>query len=180
MRLACREDFEEPGGLYWNPTYSDYSYFTQRAESLVPFYVGKRVLIVGAGWGFTVAHARGRGVLAFGLELSQYALDRGAEECPAAVQFMVKGDATTADGYEAAVQAAGGRFDLAITEDVLPMLTVPEIKAVVDLVPSYADKVVHWVTPLAPGQDPHPSIPTTLDAAGWKALLGSAPLKIVG
>lgn len=168
MRLACHEDFEAEGGLYWNPSFCDYPQFTRRAEQLAARFPSGRVLIVGCAWGFTVQHCLEQGLDAWGCDASLYALDRATEHLPAEVRARIfYGDITEATSM--ANVAQGRPFNAVVSEDMMPMLTIPEVKRAKQVLASLGGTVLHYVTP-APAE-PHPSIVTPLDADGWRSLL---------
>ena len=163
MRLACREDFEEEGGLYW-PPFSDYGHHRARAELLADRVPGGRVLIVGCAWGHTVRHCLDLGLDAWGMDASDYAL----ANCVVPGR-VVKGDATC--------ECPDGPWDLIATEDMMPMLDQGEIVAAKDNLAQYGP-VLHWVTPAPP--EPHPSIQTVLSGDEWAALLAPQEVLLVG
>ena len=161
MRLACREDFEERGGLYW-PPYQDFPYFRERAEYLFRHHRRKRVLIAGCGWGFTVQHARSLGVECWGVDVSPYALAHKQDS------HVVYGDITDAS------EMPDLDVDIVFTEDVYPMLTPDEIGQAQEVLHGYGE-VIHWITPST-----HPSIQTKWLGLEWVDALAPDRVFIIG
>lgn len=169
MRLACHEDFEAENGLYW-PPFQDCIMFARRAEYLAKTYPGKTVLIVGPAYGFLVEHCLRLGMDAWGLEASAWALEQAKTHCPEALSRLVHGDALNeADLVRVAVLAGVDTFGVAVTEDVMPMLTVGEVEQMKVALHRHAKQTVHYVTP-AP-VTPHPSIVTAKDEVAWREAL---------
>jgi len=67
--------------------------------------------------------------------------------------------------------AALGKFDVVLTEDMLPMLELGEIPTALHNLRSMAPApVYHWVTPRPVRHDPHTSIPSSLSMDEWRDL----------
>ena len=179
MRLACREDFEEEGGLYW-PPFQDYPHFAERAEYLSQHYRPGSVLIVGAAYGFTVKHCRDNGVEAWGMDASAWALEQAQVHCPEAVPYLIHGDVTKAQDVRRAAQQAGvQRFTVAVTEDLMPMLAEDEITTACAQLRRIAREVLHWVTP-KPSHTPHPSLVSVKTGDEWQQRLAPDLTMLVG
>lgn len=178
MRLASFEDFETEAGLYW-PAYHEYPFFAQRAQRLHDRFGGSKVLVAGCGWGYTVQRGLELGMDIWGCDASGYALDRAAEVLPPDAAARVLHADVTRDLADLA-DRAGGRFTVAVTEDLCPMLTLSEIARARTNLRRVSDLVLHWVTAAPRGQAPHPALQTARAADGWRALLGPDEVEVVG
>lgn len=138
--LASWEDFEN-GGLY--DQYRRYPFFATRAEHLVEHYEGT-FLIVGCGWGYLVDELLIRGVDAWGVDWSDYAIRSGRRELPHMQHRIVHGDARRHKD----LQAVGpGQFDVAVSEDMLTVMDNPgEMLRVHQSMRQVSDSVVHIVS----------------------------------
>lgn len=185
-RLATEADFH--GGRHREarraagppPLYDEYRrfpFFSERAAAVRARYPdARRVLVVGCGYGYLVDELRRAGVPEpWGVDAAPWAVERAAAVLPGASARRVRlADATDAASLAAAlpeVLGRGGRFDLAVTEDVLPVLDAAEQRAVLAAVRVRAAAVLHVVTPgdpadprKAPGLDWKPT-------AVWAALV---------
>jgi hypothetical protein len=160
--LASVATFERKDGLYW-PPYAEYPFHRQRAELLAELYEprGQKLAIWGCGYGYTVRHARLLGFDAYGFDASRFALKRARERLPKThAAHVFRRDATIEGDVEAALEDArvSRRFELLVTEDMLPCLDDSEIRRAVSLLREVADQVVHMVTPMdrnpRPARDP--------------------------
>lgn len=185
-RLATEADFHGartrsgrraagPPPLY--DEYRRFPFFAQRAAAVRARYPeAQRVLVVGCGYGYLVDELRRAGVSEpWGVDASPWAVERAAAVLPRAAARRVRlADATDAASLAAALPEAlgrGGRFDAAVTEDVLPCLDPGEQRALLAAVRARAAAVLHVVTPgdpadprKAPGLDWKP-------AGAWAALV---------
>jgi len=143
-----------------------------RAASKGVSLSNRSVLVVGSGFGFMVEELLARGVNAWGLDVSEYAIS----QTPAAIVGRnLLGDARLRSALNAARSAAGlkgnARFDLILTEDVLPcMSSDAEALALAVELRRHAIRVGHRVS----------TFPSLADVgylwhtlAEWRALLGS-------
>lgn len=159
MRLASAADFID------GPMYSEYRHFechAERAELLTELYPVGSVLVVGCAWGFVVQELLDRGWDAWGIDASEWAVSMAyvSIDAPARVLF---GNATDPADMDAACARAGvERFDLAVTDDILPALTDAEIQRGVTQCRRVARNVLHCVTP-------KPASETTLEL-NWKPI----------
>ena len=166
MRLATYEDFETEDGLYW-PAYTDYPFFRVRAEKLAHEHAGKRILIAGCGWGYTVAHGRALGLDIWGVDASPYALAKARGL--GLHREVMYGEITTAANMPML------EVDLVLTEDVYPMLTRDEIVRAQEVLHGYG-RVIHVITP----SSPHSVIQTSATRDEWYALVNSDEIWFVG
>lgn len=135
-RSATREDFER-GGLY--SSYRRYPFFAQRADFIVERFDPRSVIVAGCGWGYLVDELVSRGVDAWGIDISPYALAKAREVLPSrSVNRVLLGDA--------AAPSIDRRFDLAVTEDMLPVCGLGEIYVVRDALRASSERRLHIVT----------------------------------
>lgn len=135
--LASAIDFEQV--LYSG--YERYPYFGERAAALVKSYGPKRFLVVGAGFGFLLDELDALGATAHGVELSEYAIRRCHALVPAVYSRMHKIDAR-----DSSAMRRLGRFDVVVTEDILPTCSLEEVPYVLEASRSVGGVVVHIVT----------------------------------
>jgi hypothetical protein len=185
-RLATETDFHgertgTPNAMY--SEYRRYSYFAQRAALVIQRYpTANRILVVGCGVGYLVDELLKAGKPnTWGIDAAPYATAQAVVELGATVGARVRlADATSAAAVRSAKLAFGlgqnQRFDLAITEDVLPCLTAGEQTALLSAVRQHATALLHVVTP---GDPADPRKRPGLDwkrATAWKALVGTDPV----
>lgn len=182
-RLLTAEecDGRAPNAMYG--FYRRYPFFTRRASLIAQRYpAASRLLVVGCGPGYLVDELIKAGkAQTWGVDASPFAVGRAATALGATVGARVRqADATDAAALLAAKQAMGlgrnQRFDLAITEDVLPCLTTQEQTALLAAVRGQANALFHVVTP---GDPADPAKLPGLDwrsTAAWKALVGTDPV----
>lgn len=182
-RIATIEDFGVPGqssGYLYDDGYREYPFHDERAAWIASRWPGiGKTIVVGCALGYLVKHLRLLGIEAYGFDLSQWAIDRVD---PAAAPFCMFADTARQQDRRAVKQMAGiasnGRFALAVTEDVLPVLTDNEAGVLVSVCQSDALNVGHIITCT------HPEIPGDLASryaplnwksqAEWRALINSA------
>lgn len=111
----------------------------RRLAELVPIR-GKRVGILGCAFGYSIYALRRLGAETYGLELSEYAVSRAE---PAWADLLMVGDATDPVAMRRFVKFAGGRFDLLVSENLLPLLADEEVPGAVRLWRRHADQVIH-------------------------------------
>jgi len=176
-RIANEADFHQ-GGLYDN--YAEFPFHASRAEWIGTSYpaVGK-IIVVGCAYGYLVKHLRLLGLQAWGFDLSQFAIDRIA---PEAAPYCMFADVARQQDRRNVKQMAGiasnGRFNLAVTEDVLPCLTDNEAGVLVNVAQQDAVNVLHIVTAI------HPEVPGDVESrfadlnwktgVDWRALVNTA------
>jgi SAM-dependent methyltransferase len=183
-RLATEADFHgermgNPGAMYAD--YRRYPHFAQRAVAVAGrTAAAARILVVGCGYGYLVDAllAAGR-PNTWGVDAAPWATGRAAAAVGAAAGARVRqADATSAAALRAAKQAMGlgatQRFDLAVTEDVLPCLTAAEQTALLAAVRQHATALLHVVTPGDPADPRKGAGIDWRSAAAWKALVGAA------
>ena len=164
--------------------YTDYAspltYLSERPAQMVDQYIsrlavtGKTVLVAGCAMGLTVQELRARGVAAWGLDISAYAIS----QAPADVRpYLVVGDARIKQSWDAARSLAGFRgntkFALTLTEDLLPCLSDADAVTMSTLargVTSGTGNVAHLFEDNQSEQFAHWY--NTHTPAEWKTLLG--------
>lgn len=164
------------GAVYGYTNYvSPLTYLDERPNVMAARYVerlaaaGKTVLIVGCALGLTVQELRLLGVQAWGLDVSSYAVNAA----PAAVrQYLTIGDARQSSAWNAAKNLAGfkgqTRFNMVITEDLLPCLSNADAVTMAQLARANSQAVFHLYEDnpaTAPWYNYH-------TPAEWKAILG--------
>ena len=181
-RIATQPDFGDattPGYLY-EPRYQEFPFHAQRAAWIQAAYPGVgKIIVVGCAYGYLVKHLRLLGLQAWGFDLSQWAIDRVD---PAALPYCMFADVARNADRRAVKQMAGissnGKFALAISEDVLPVLSDSEASTLVNVCQSDAVNTLHIITAT------HPEIPGDLASrfaaitwktqAEWRALINAA------
>lgn len=154
---------------------SGLTYLLERPPALVDGYVtrlavaGKTVLVVGCAYGLSVQALRARGVTAYGMDVSSWAIGQApADTAP----FLLVGDARVSSSWSAARNLAGLKgktlFDVVIVEDVDTCWSDADAAAVAGLARQFGKLVVHLIDTgvSADWYNVH-------DLAGWKALFGS-------
>lgn len=137
--LASWEDFEN-GGLY--DRYRRYPFFATRADYLATRYAGT-FLIVGCGWGYLVDELLIRGIDAWGVDWSDYAIRTGRRELPHMQHRIIRGDARRHKD----LQVGPGHFDVAVSEDMLTVMVSPgEMLRVHNSMKQVASSLVHIVS----------------------------------
>lgn len=146
--LANQQDFEA-GGLYGQ--YKRFAWFKRRAEIIRQTYGPESVLIIGCGWGYLVDELRKKGVAAWGVDLSEYAIRRAHAEVPDVYRYISKADGRNARQME---RVGPGYFDLAVTEDVLTTCSnEQEVERFLEAARTVSDQRLHIVTCWLPTQD---------------------------
>jgi len=128
-------DNPEPAG--YSDYGSEYTYYDERPDVLAGRIMdrldsiglaGKKVLVVGCAYGYTVEWLVSFGCDAYGLDISDFAIS----QAPAAIASRVMvGDARASEDFEAAKLLAGlekknDKFDLVFDEDMIMCLTDAE------------------------------------------------------
>lgn len=179
MRLASAEDFEQ-GGLYNNPPYRRYGYFSRRAADMKGRFPTGKILIAGCGWGYTVDELVKLGFDAWGCDASQYAIDKANAVLPAtSAARILKADVTVLTQLDAVRTAAGLRsgtkFTAVVDEDMFTALTDAEIATAAPNLRATGTAVLHLLTCTKPDiswdmsrRDPGL---TWKSLSEWKALL---------
>jgi cyclopropane fatty-acyl-phospholipid synthase-like methyltransferase len=171
-RIASAADFEQ-GGLY--TAYRRYPFFAERADFLTRRYpeLGT-VLVVGCGWGYLVDELETRGWDAWGADASAYAIARGQAELPHLEGRLFRADVTDARHLDLLMRRTDppiDRFDLVVTEDLLPALDDDEIARALAALRGVGRTLVHIVTP---GDDRGGARHSDLNwkpIAAWRSLL---------
>lgn len=157
--------------------------YTRYDPDLLPFghYAGKmrdelagrgfdlssvKVLVVGCAYGYTVEQLRASwGIDAFGMDVSQWAVDN------AAVGGIHLGDATSAADLRSVRQATpGGRFDVVFSEAMLSCLTDAEAVTATENMRSEAKRVALHRVWSTDGSDVVPEYYNDKTLAEWRAL----------
>jgi hypothetical protein len=168
-RLASAADFED-GALYSD--YQRFAFFAWRAEWLVNrFGPTGKWLVAGCGWGFLVDELLKLGVDAWGVDPSPYAKAKATENLSAASAARVlQVDLTTRAQLASARSAAGltgnQRFDVTVTEDVLPVFSDAEITVGLTELRRVSNAIVHIVTAVPSGD-----LATRAVGLNWKTMV---------
>lgn len=208
-RLASRIDFEpnpnDPAeyekAMYFNPhTGGGYNHpgrqkiYVKRADAIDREFGPpgtQKVVIAGCGYGYLVAILKDRGWDVVGFDLGDYALQRILDgEIPADKQLLVvKADVMDTNGPESTQtvrQLAGltgqQKFDLCISEDLLPCLDDTELATALPNMRDMADTVAHIVTTVMV-EDPPGTYMSAADLHPGQALNWKTPedwLALVG
>lgn len=130
MRVATHSDFH--GEIYTD--YRQHEGYAKRARLLSA--LPAPLLIVGCGFGFTVAELRKLGSIAWGIDASVYAFQNRT------TSFMAQNDILRPN-FSGILNA---RFGTVITEDLLPCLTDDEARIAAGNCATLGPLVVHLVT----------------------------------
>lgn len=179
-RLAIPEDFEQ-GGLYTQ--YRRYPFFAERAQEINRrFTPGVKVLVAGCGWGYLVDELVTIGFDAYGVDASQYAIDKAAEVVPNVANRIFIGDCTVSADMTGVRKLAGlkanQKFNVTIQEDMFPCMTDAEVSTALGVLRETAASLFHTITCSKPDDIPeqrHPGLNWKLQSE-WKALVGSDPV----
>jgi hypothetical protein len=162
------------------------SIFAPRVQRFVESYnpqPSQRFLVVGACYGFLVDEMRDRGLTvsgvewnAWGAEASTFAISQAQSHlAPARANKIVLANAAVVNGLNAAKTAAGvannQRFDVVITEDLLPCaVSEAEIQAMLTECRrvSANNGVLHLISCLRPGEVVDPNV--RFSGYIWKTL----------
>lgn len=154
---------------------------------------GQTVCIVGCGFGYLNLQMTLDGWVTWGVDAAQYSLDRGAAEVALArVTLADIVTATPRDIRRDAGLTGQARFDLCVSEDLLPCLRDDEVTAAVENMRELSGTVAHIVTckDLAQPEGTYMSAADLHDdgqdplnwktASEWKQLVGGDTLIEVG
>jgi len=168
MRLATREDFEPAnstelaeamyGALDPSGTpegYRRYPHLSKRVNELNQRFApnGQKLLVAGCAFGFLVDDLVGVGYDAYGIDASAWAIGRSNEVLPGIAARVGVVDATVEseiNDFRRNVMGIQGnrKIDLAVTEDLLPVLRDDEIPlALAALRAQTQANLLHIVTP---------------------------------
>lgn len=165
MRLATQQDFEGLSSTSLYTSYRKYPFFAQRATWLLSLHARlnsagifnktvqtTKVLIAGCAYGYLVEELVARGFDAYGFDASPYANQKAATSVNATTrQRVMQRDMTIAADYTEIKRVANVRgqskFDILVTEDVLPCLTDTEIQNAIPQARNAATVLVHIITP---------------------------------
>lgn len=165
----------------WYSAYTRYPFFSRR--SIMARAQGSGVyLVAGCGFGYLVDDLFANGVNVWGIDASAYAISQGQIENPAVAGRLLQRSVLVDSDLVAARQAAGlrttgpqaqrQRFDICLTEDLLPCLTDAEITTALTVLRANCNKVAHIITFLDPiGQQVPEMNWKTLEQ--WRAILGN-------
>jgi hypothetical protein len=187
-RFATATDFFN-GPLYTE--YSHYPFFAQRADFILNRWTqvaGQKVGVVGCGPGaYLVEELVARGVNAFGIDGYRKNVNHGivtVEPIPAiAARCVLDADFTNNSDVARFRSLAGlsgnQRFYLAVSEDVLPCLTMQEVSVVVGNMQSRSDRNLHIITCNRSGTETDPGRVTSLGLqwltqAAWRSAINAA------
>jgi len=134
--------------------------------------VGKKVLDVGCAYGFLVKYLVEKGVDAYGMDFSSYAISQVPPEIQGRI---ILGNATVEADFIAARNLAGikgnKKFDLILDQDMIVCLTDAEAITFNTLAKSYGSFVFHYIE-----SSPHIAQWYNYKTmADWKTLLGTGP-----
>lgn len=130
MRLATYSDFH--GEIYTK--YRHHEGYAKRARLLANF--PSPILVVGCGFGYLVDELRKLGIIAWGIDASDYAFQNRTS------RFVVKGDIL----QPGLTGVLGTRYGTVITEDLLPYLTDLEAYDAAEHCAQLGTIVIHLVT----------------------------------
>lgn len=176
-RLATLEDFENnqsfrtvPGLLYSN--YRRYPFFAIRAADIAGVVrAGSKILVVGCGWGFLVDELSKLGLNVWGLDASDYAVQKAGTEVSGVASRVILGDCTRTVDVEVVALAAGlgpgDRFDLCVTEDLLPVLEESEVTSALEVLRGRSARLYHLIT--CTGEDSERDMGHRLPGLLWKS-----------
>ncbi len=128
MRLASQADFY--GGIYAH--YRHHEGYAKRAR-LFKFYP-EPLLVVGCGFGFLVEEFDNLGIVAWGIDASDYAIRKSTHPRVRKFDILHLNDWSL------------GQFGTVITEDLLPCLTDAEVLIATRNCQAIAPIVIHMVT----------------------------------
>lgn len=168
------------GGWYTN--YVRYPFYTTRSFQVRQNFAGAVILVAGCGFGYMVDQLVSEGRNAWGMDASTYAITEGQTRLPAIASRLLVGSVLSDTDLLAARVAAGLRttgnpaqrqkFNLCITEDLLPCLTDAEISTALPLLRTHADFVAHIVSPRDDTTSQAPEM-NWKTFAEWKTIVGN-------
>ncbi|MBO5353629.1 MAG: glycosyltransferase [Lachnospiraceae bacterium] len=129
---------ENGGGNYtdeklWTP------FFEHIADKIVEIFAPETVLDAGCACGYLVAALRDRGVKAFGIDISEYAIGKARKDIRPYLNVQSIAEKLPKNFPE--------KFDLAVTIEVMEHLFPEEGKKAIGLLCDYADAVIFTSTP---------------------------------
>lgn len=146
--------------------------FRTRAQAKGTDPVGRRVGVLGCAYGYSVLEMRALGINAYGIDVSAFAIS----QAPVAVApFLMQGDATVRNVLNSFRTFAGltgnAKFDILLSEDLLPCLSDSEVTAASGEWRSrHGTRIAHRVSThqvLNPVHNWHTLVE-------WRALIGSS------
>lgn len=172
-RKASKEDFEL-GGLYTE--YREFPFFSERADFVVSqFPQSSVVVIVGCGYGYLVQKLRDRGVEAWGVEISDYAIHKAKVLLPDISPFILKGDCTSKEDMDKILFHIKQEWvDLVISEDVLPVCnSLEEVERMLSILRTMSDTLLHIVSYISRDTRRKECEPSLLwfDLLEWKSIV---------
>lgn len=140
-----------------------------KASTLGAGIVGKKVLVCGCAYGFTVKYLVGVGVNAFGMDISSYAISQAPTEIS---NRVIVGDVRLAADFARVKSLAkitsNKKFDMIIDEDMMCCLNDADAVIYCNLMRQYGTWVIHLI-------DVNPHLATWYNyhtLAEWKSLVG--------
>jgi len=133
------EFYQENGGgnytdsKFWTP------FFEMIAERIVDIFNPKKVLDTGCACGYLVAALRDKGVEAYGIDISDYAIEKARED----IRPYLNVQSIT----ENLPKKFPAKYDLVVTIEVLEHLFPEEGRKAIELLCSYSDTVIFTSTP---------------------------------
>lgn len=144
-----------------------------RLKEALNLQPGQKIALIGAGFGWIAEDWIAAGLSVVATDTSSWIqANKGAN---ATVTILNEGGLTNTSRKNI-LSALGlnqnSKFDVVITEDVLPILSDAECQTLGSALRQFAVKLVHWLSILQPGaeQDARLNWKTLED---WKALMGS-------
>ncbi len=130
-RQGCGSDYSDKE--IWEPA------FGRIADAIIRDFNPRSVLDAGCAWGYLVAALRDRGVEAWGVDISDYAISKVRDDIKA---YCAVGSLT-----EDLPEPLPKKYDLVITVEVLEHLTAEDGKRAIARLSGYADTVIVSSTP---------------------------------
>ena len=168
-------------GYFVGGAWPDYGRAAETLESDAEFMaqrldlIGKRVGILGCGYGFSVAGLRLLDVDAWGIDVSDWAISNTPAK---ALPFVLMADATSRDGMDEFASIAAD-FDVLIDENLLPLLADEEAVSASAIWREYAPEVIHLINMCReqprtydPGLERDGARHNWHSPSEWRALLG--------
>jgi 2-polyprenyl-3-methyl-5-hydroxy-6-metoxy-1,4-benzoquinol methylase len=126
----------------------------------------QRIALIGAGFGWSAEDWIAQGLNVTATDISTWIHEN--KHIHAKIQILNE-DSLSEKSRENIENFAGGKIDIAITEDVMPNLSDDECLELAKNLRFLAPKVVHWVSCITPSSEGSPLNMKSIE--DWKALL---------
>lgn len=130
--------------------YRDGQWWEDEAQQIINLYNPDTVYEIGCGYGFLVNRLLQKGVMAYGSDISQYAIVKGWEELALTDEIMLL-DATSTN-LAGEIPFARGELDVLIAKDVIEHWGNKYEKGIENMV-GLIPKWIHIVTPMGETKD---------------------------